>query len=64
MATDRSVIEDEIQALRGYLSSRLDEKGLPRDDTALLDGTGVEYSRLARMARRLATLERELRRLG
>lgn len=64
-ATQRIVaIEDEIAALRGYLSSRLDEKGLPRDDTALLDSCGVDTGRLLRMARRLAALEDEMRRLG
>ncbi len=55
-------LEDEIATLRGYLSSRLDERGLPRDDTALLDSCGVDTARLLRMARRLAALEEELRR--
>ncbi len=62
VATPVNTLADEIATLKGYLSSRLDERGLPRDETALLDSCGVDTARLLRMARSLAALEEELRR--
>lgn len=60
---------DELRMLRGYLATRLDERGMPLEDTALVTiyenatgSDGVDAGRLLAMAQTLAQLEREAKR--